>query len=303
MTRSPLRRPSAVTPLLLCAAAALAAGGCAAPGGLAAGEPVTPASPQPQPQPLWPAWAENSPKAPGVAAGTRQPPPAPLADGPEVGPGGLTGVKAEDVAAADPRMRLFADKGTINGPGRSGLRPPVWLDLTGDGQKELIVAADTETGRTALSVYTARGKRIVPVLFTIGRRMAAEALGGRGPADPHRPGRRLRAGRPLPLGRRADDGGQRGAALQQDPPRPCSEHAGYGRRRRGRPVRALPARCRRLLRALGLRWKIAALLASGCALVAVTSTGLGLTIAFGQAQVIGAGCACGTRPPGARRRR
>ncbi|MEV7546798.1 HAMP domain-containing sensor histidine kinase [Streptomyces sp. NPDC089915] len=35
-------------------------------------------------------------------------------------------------------------------------------------------------------------------------------------------------------------------------------------------MRGLPARCRRLLRALGLRWKIAALLAAGCSLVAVT---------------------------------
>lgn len=35
-------------------------------------------------------------------------------------------------------------------------------------------------------------------------------------------------------------------------------------------MKRLPARCRRLLRALGLRWKIAALLAAGCSLVAVT---------------------------------
>ncbi|MEU3404155.1 HAMP domain-containing sensor histidine kinase [Streptomyces sp. NPDC006670] len=35
-------------------------------------------------------------------------------------------------------------------------------------------------------------------------------------------------------------------------------------------MRRLPARCRRLLRALGLRWKIAVLLAAGCSLVAVT---------------------------------
>ncbi|GAA0282427.1 hypothetical protein GCM10010302_20370 [Streptomyces polychromogenes] len=162
---------------MLLGAAALALAACAAPGGLAAGEPVTPASPQPRPQALWPAWADDSPKAPGAATGTRQPPPAALADVPEVGPGGLAAVKAADVVRADPRMRLFADKGTINAPGRSGLRPPAYLDLTGDGRDELVVAADTETGRTALSVYTTRGKRIVPVLFTVGRRMAVESLG------------------------------------------------------------------------------------------------------------------------------
>ncbi|RPF40483.1 hypothetical protein EDD96_4247 [Streptomyces sp. Ag109_G2-6] len=174
MSRSPRRLPLAA--LLLCAAAP-AAGGCAAPGGLAAGEPVAPASAQPQPQALWPAWADDSPKSPGAATGTRQPPPAPLADAPEAGPEGLTAVKAAEIVKADPRMRLFADKGTISAPGRSGIRPPVYLDLTGDGHKELIVAADTETGRTALSVYIARGNRIVPVLFTLGRRMAAESLG------------------------------------------------------------------------------------------------------------------------------
>ncbi|MEU8459845.1 hypothetical protein [Streptomyces sp. NPDC029003] len=47
------------------------------------------------------------------------------------------------------------------------------LDVTGDGKKELLIAADTGTGRTVLSVYTAEGTRIVPVLFTIGRETIA----------------------------------------------------------------------------------------------------------------------------------
>ncbi|MEU9715741.1 hypothetical protein [Streptomyces sp. NPDC047976] len=179
MTRSPHRsRGAAATAaaLLLCAAASASAG-CAAPGGLAEGEPVAPVSPQPQPQALWPAWSEDSPRAPGAATGTRQPPPAPLPDGPEVGPGGLAAVDVMAVVKADKRMKLLAGKGVINAPGRSGIRPPVFLDLTGDGQKEMVVAADTESGRTAISVYAARGKGIVPVLFTIGRRMAAESIG------------------------------------------------------------------------------------------------------------------------------
>ncbi|MCX5378458.1 hypothetical protein [Streptomyces sp. NBC_00091] len=179
MTRSP-RRCSAAP--LLCAAAfaaftALAAGGCAAPGGLDTGEPVAPVSPQPQPEPLWRAWAADSPRAPALATGTRQQPPAPLPDAPEVGPGGLAEVDALEVVKADKRMRVLMGKGKINAPGGAGIRPPVHLDVTGDGQQELIVAADTETGRTALSVYAARGKRIVPILFTVGRRMAAESLG------------------------------------------------------------------------------------------------------------------------------
>lgn len=173
MTRSPRRSTAA---LLLCATA-LALGGCAAPGGLATGEPVAPVSPQPLPQTLWPAWADDSPKAAGVATGTRQPAPSPLPDGPEVGPGGLAAVDALDVVRADKRMRQMLGKGKIDAPGRAGVRPGVLLDVTGDGKKELLVAADTETGRTALSVYAAQGGRIVPVLFTIGRRMAAESLG------------------------------------------------------------------------------------------------------------------------------
>lgn len=180
MTRSPHRsrtaRAATAVALLLCAAASASAG-CAAPGGLAPGEPVAPVSPQPQPEALWPAWSEDSPRAPGAATGTRQPPPAPLPDAPEPGPEGLASVDVAAVVKADKRMRLLTGKGMINAPGRAGIRPPVHLDLTGDGRKELVVAADTETGRTALSVYAARGKEIVPILFTIGRRMAVESIG------------------------------------------------------------------------------------------------------------------------------
>ncbi|MET9605453.1 hypothetical protein ABZZ17_10345 [Streptomyces sp. NPDC006512] len=185
MTRTPRRSPAApplraaalpaaVTAVL---AAALAVGGCAAPGGLAAGEPAPPVSAQPRPEPLWPAWAGKSPQAPGAATATRMPPPAPLPNGPEVGPGGITALNALDVVRADKRMRQFLGKGRINAPGGAGVRPAAYADLTGDGGKELVVAADTESGRTALSVYVARGKRVVPVLFTLGRRMAAESVG------------------------------------------------------------------------------------------------------------------------------
>ncbi|EFL15005.1 hypothetical protein [Streptomyces sp. C] len=179
MTQSPHRsRGAAATAaaLLLCTAASASAG-CAAPGGLAEGEPVAPVSPQPQPEALWPAWSEDSPRAPGAATGTRQPPPAPLPDAPEVGPGGLAAVDVTAVVKADKRMKLLAGKGVVNAPGRAGTRPPVYLDLTGDGQEEMVVAADTESGRTALTVYAARGKGIVPILFSIGRRMAAESIG------------------------------------------------------------------------------------------------------------------------------
>ncbi|MFC9298005.1 hypothetical protein ACFTWH_23390 [Streptomyces sp. NPDC057011] len=157
---------------LLCACAP-AAGGCGAPGGLGTGTPAPPVSVQPRPEPLWPAWTN----APGAAVGRREPAPLPLKNAPAVGPDGLVGVDPKEVVRADPRMRPYADKGEIRAPGRAGIRPPVYRDLTGDGHQELVVAADTATGRSALSVYAVVQGKIVSVLFTMGRQMAAEAVG------------------------------------------------------------------------------------------------------------------------------
>ncbi|MFF9054920.1 hypothetical protein ACF09Z_27700 [Streptomyces erythrochromogenes] len=158
---------------LLCLCA-LAAGGCSAPGGgLGAGTPAPPVSPQPHPEPLWPAWTS----APGAAVGRQEPAPTPLKNAPEPGPDGLVGVDPAQVARADPRMRPYLGKGSLQEPGRAGMRPPVHRDLTGDGKPELIVAADTATGRSALSVYAVAGDGIVSVLFTIGRQLAAETIG------------------------------------------------------------------------------------------------------------------------------
>ncbi|MFJ3171066.1 hypothetical protein ACIPJK_09805 [Streptomyces roseus] len=164
---------------LLCAVlCALAVGGCSAPGGLGTGEPAPPVSAQPRPESLWPLWTDRSVSGPGTSVGTRELPPRPLENAPEVGPGGLPAVNVQDVVRADQQMKAFADKGWISAPGKVGMRPPVFRDLTGDGDRDLIVAADAETGRTALTVYTARGNRIVPILFTVGRRLAAETIGG-----------------------------------------------------------------------------------------------------------------------------
>ncbi|TDU78328.1 hypothetical protein [Streptomyces sp. KS 21] len=175
--KRPTRQLTAV--LLSACTCALAAGGCAAPGGLGAGEPAPPVSAQPQPESLWPLWTDHTtPAAPGKPVGTREPPPQPLENAPEVGPGGLPSVDVKDVVRADKQMKPFAAKGWIDAPGKVGIRPPLHRDLTGDGKPELIVAADAQTGRTALTMYTAEGTRIVPVLFTVGRRLAAEAIGG-----------------------------------------------------------------------------------------------------------------------------
>lgn len=170
MTSSARRR--SLLAVLLCACAPVA-GGCGAPGGLGPGTAVRPVSAQPFPEPLWPAWTD----APGAAVGRCEPPPVPLKNAPAVGPDGLAGVDAAAVARADWRMRPYLRSEEISKPGRAGMRPPVLRDLTGDGTPDLIVALDTPTGRSALSVYSVSGGRIVSVLSTIGRHMAAEAIG------------------------------------------------------------------------------------------------------------------------------
>ncbi|MFJ8014056.1 hypothetical protein [Streptomyces sp. NPDC096339] len=164
------RRPSAAL-LGLCVVLVT---GCAAPGGLGTASPAPPVSMQPRPEPLWPAWTE----APGATVGRREPAPVALGSAPAPGTGGLLGVDPKQVAAADPRMRPYLGKAEdLRGPGRAGIRPPVYRDLTGDGQPDLIVAADMPTGRSALSVYTVSGGKIVSALFTIGRQLAAESIG------------------------------------------------------------------------------------------------------------------------------
>ncbi|ROQ98120.1 hypothetical protein EDE04_4643 [Streptomyces sp. 2132.2] len=175
MTRPARPLAAALSCALICA---LAVGGCSAPGGLGVGEPAPPVSAQPRPESLWPLWTDHSVSGPGKPVGTREPRPQPLKDAPEVGAGGLPAVSVRDVVRADKAMKPFLAKGWIDAPGKVGIRPPVYRDLTGDGAQDLIVAADAETGRTALTVYTAEGTRIVPVLFTVGRRLAVETIGG-----------------------------------------------------------------------------------------------------------------------------
>ncbi|MFE2330491.1 hypothetical protein ACFXD5_42410 [Streptomyces sp. NPDC059385] len=168
---TPSSRRLSVALLGLCAAVAT---GCAAPGGLGPAAPAPPVSMQPRPEPLWPAWTA----APGAAVGRPEPPPTPLKNAPVPGAGGLAAVDPKQIAAADPRMKPYlCNPGTIRAPGRAGVRPPVHKDLTGDGQPDLIVAADMPTGRSALSVYTISGGKIVSVLFTIGRQLTAESIG------------------------------------------------------------------------------------------------------------------------------
>ncbi|MCJ0870684.1 PliI family lysozyme inhibitor of I-type lysozyme [Streptomyces sp. AP-93] len=172
MTRPTLRSLAAAA--LLCIGLGL--GGCAAPGGLGHGEVAPPVSSQPRPKPLWPSWTE-SPSSSGTAVAGRVPPPRPLDGALAVGPEGIEKVDVMAVLRADKTMRRFGDGKKIEGPGKAGVRPARFADLTGDGKPELIVAADSPTGRSVLSVYTAAGGKVVPILATSGRRMSAEILG------------------------------------------------------------------------------------------------------------------------------
>ncbi|MGW1776420.1 hypothetical protein [Streptomyces sp. NPDC002104] len=170
MTRPTLRSLAAAA--LLC----IGLGGCGAPGGLGPDEVAPPVSSQPRPKPLWPSWTD-SPSSTGTAVAGREAPPKPLEGAPPVGPQGIEEVDVMAVIRADRNMKRFSWEKQIQGPGKAGVRPARYVDLTGDGKHELIVAADTQTGRSVLSVYTAADGKIVPILYTSGRRMSVETLG------------------------------------------------------------------------------------------------------------------------------
>ncbi|WAL95360.1 hypothetical protein [Streptomyces sp. Je 1-369] len=156
--------------------AALVLTGCAGTDGLGHGDSAPSVSVQPRPEAVWPAWAGRTSRAPGAEASTRQPPPRPLR-GVEVGSGGLASMDVHAILRADPRTRPLADRGMIDRPGRAGIRPPMFLDLTGDKKPDMLVAADTESGRSILVVYTERGGKIYPILFTSGRSVSVETVG------------------------------------------------------------------------------------------------------------------------------
>ncbi|PJM99672.1 hypothetical protein CG740_29540 [Streptomyces sp. CB01201] len=156
--------------------------------GLVEGGRASPVALQPGPQKLWPAWYESQSRREGVRVSGGGEPPAPLADAPAVPADGLRGLDPMAVLKADPRGRPLTRFPLIHSPGRPGIRPPVFHDLTGDGgPPEMIVAADLESRRTVVIVYSVRDGRIVPILYTVGSRLAVEAVGTdlvtRGAAD------------------------------------------------------------------------------------------------------------------------
>ncbi|WP_438294006.1 hypothetical protein [Streptomyces sp. HUAS TT7] len=170
------------------AAVVLALSGCGSRSGLVEGGQASAVALQPRPQELWPAWYESETRRDGVMASGRGEPPVPLPASLKVPKEGLRGMDPMAILKADPRAKSLVRLPMIDRPGRPGIRPPVLHDLTGqDGSTELIVAADLETRRTVVIVYTVRDGRVVPVLYTVGTRLAVEAVGTdlvtRGAAD------------------------------------------------------------------------------------------------------------------------
>ncbi|MFI6469021.1 hypothetical protein ACIBL5_01960 [Streptomyces sp. NPDC050516] len=170
------------------AAVVLAISGCGSRSGLVEGARASTVALQPSPQELWPAWYESEARRDGATASGRGEPPVPLPESLKVPKEGLRGMDPMAILKADPRAKTLVRLPVIDHPGRPGIRPPVLHDLTGhDGSPELIVAADLETRRTVVIVYTVRDGRIVPILYTAGTRLAVEAVGTdlvtRGAAD------------------------------------------------------------------------------------------------------------------------
>lgn len=172
MNSRPRHLPQAVA---IAALAAALLAGCGDRNGLDAGTPAPAVSEQPHPEAVWPAWSESLPKAPGDRAAGQEPPAA--LKGLSVPEDGFAKTAVRDVLRADPDMRGYARLRDISGPGRSGIRPPRLVDLTGDGRPELVVAVDTPSGRTVVAVYTARDGKAYRILKSGGQRPCIETVG------------------------------------------------------------------------------------------------------------------------------
>ncbi|MFE9374690.1 hypothetical protein ACFYM2_33655 [Streptomyces sp. NPDC006711] len=158
-----------------CAGVLLVLAGCSA------GEGVRDDGPAPSPSasvtasPLWPGHTVTAaPAKPGQGFHARGPVP-----GVDVPGGDLTKVDGVRLLAADPGTDRAVRNGLKECPQQSScrLRPPAYADLTGDGERELVLAYD-DLGRTILWVYTAVGEQAHAVLEYAGRPgMSAETLG------------------------------------------------------------------------------------------------------------------------------
>jgi hypothetical protein len=143
-----------VVPVL---AALLGLAGCASAGGLHDAGPTQPPPAAPSPVALWPA-ADVAP----AASPTRPAPAGPLP--------GLT-VAGDDIQQVDPRTVLDKDP-AVTGDERAALHgcpgctvyPAQYRDLTGEGDRELLVAVRSDDRHSYLHVYRLREHGVLPLL-------------------------------------------------------------------------------------------------------------------------------------------
>ncbi|WEB39548.1 MULTISPECIES: hypothetical protein [Streptomyces] len=94
--------------------------------------------------------------------------------------GGLRKVPPERLLRADPGVPEVVKGSLGHCPGmRCRLRAPVYVDLTGDGKPELVLAFDDDSGRTWMWVYTASGGSVRRVLDYAGPSQVTAATVGR----------------------------------------------------------------------------------------------------------------------------
>ncbi|SHN34928.1 hypothetical protein [Streptomyces yunnanensis] len=125
--------------------------------------------------PLWP----GRPPAPSHGGPAPSAVPVPQVTVPEGPEGSLRKVSPDRLLRADPAVPEVVKGSLGNCPGtRCRLRAPVYVDLTGDGKPELVLAFD-DIGRTLMWVYTASGDSVRRVLDYAGQPQMTAATVGR----------------------------------------------------------------------------------------------------------------------------
>ncbi|WP_406301594.1 hypothetical protein OHA61_03280 [Streptomyces sp. NBC_00885] len=141
--------------------------GCAAETGARDGGVAPRLSPPTSASPLWPQYSPPvTPTSEPTGPGRRY---LSIKDV-EVPAAGLKGIPVQELLEKDPNVPKLVQAELEACPGpECGLRKPVYRDLTGDGQDELVVGLDAPAaGLTLVQVYRAFGTAVRPVLISWG---------------------------------------------------------------------------------------------------------------------------------------
>ncbi|MET7617566.1 hypothetical protein [Streptomyces sp. NPDC005408] len=148
-------------------AAAMGLAGCAAETGARDAGVAPRLSPPTSASPLWPKY---SPPVTPTSEPTSPDRRYLSIDGVEVPAAGLKQLPVQELLEKDPNVPKLVRDALEACPGTEcGLRKPVYRDLTGDEQDELVVALDAPAaGLTLVQVYRAFGTAVRPVLISWG---------------------------------------------------------------------------------------------------------------------------------------